>query len=114
MKTLDQIALSTTDRRAIEAAAGVLRREFPVKQVTLFGSKARGEDEPESDIDLLVLTIRPLSTAEESRAIALLLDLELELAVVISVLFITEEDWERGVYQVLPIHTEIARDGVAA
>jgi hypothetical protein len=38
----------------------------------------------------------------------------LELAVVISVLFVPEEDWLHGLYQVLPIRTEIERDGVAA
>jgi len=114
MKTLDQINLSPADRQAVEAAAAVLRREFPVTQVRLFGSKARGEVHPESDIDLLALTRRPVSRAEKDHAIALLLDLELKLAVVISVLFVPEEEWDHGLYQVLPIHTEIERDGVAA
>ena len=114
MKNLDQIALSAADRKAIEAAADILRRQFPVSRVTLFGSKARGEDHPEADIDLLALTSRPLSVPEKSRAIALLLDLELAMTVVISVLFVPEEDWLHGLYQVLPIRTEIDRDGVAA
>jgi predicted nucleotidyltransferase len=64
MKALDQIALSPADRKAVEAAAAILRRQFPVSRVTLFGSKARGEDHPEADIDLLAVTGRPLTAPE--------------------------------------------------
>jgi len=65
MKTLDQIRLEPNERAAIEAAAAVLREKLPVTQVILFGSKARGDDEEESDIDLLLLTTRPLSWDEQ-------------------------------------------------
>jgi uncharacterized protein len=33
---------------------GELQQKFPVKDIALFGSYARGEQTPESDIDLLV------------------------------------------------------------
>ena len=49
---------------AIEAAAEVLRARFPVTD-TSHGSAARRGD-PESDIDLLVLTSRPLDNEEQS------------------------------------------------
>jgi len=114
MKTLDDIRLSPKDRSAIQAAAAVLREKFPVEQIVLFGSKARGEDDPESDIDLLVLTSRPLSDRDESEVTRALLALELDLAVVISPLLVCVDDWREGFYQVLPIRREIERDGVAA
>jgi hypothetical protein len=50
MKTLADIALQENERRAIEAAARLLRAEFPVQQVILFGSKARGSGDDESDL----------------------------------------------------------------
>jgi hypothetical protein len=40
------------DRLKTELAA--LRREFGVKELALFGSVARGDDGPDSDIDILV------------------------------------------------------------
>jgi predicted nucleotidyltransferase len=114
MKTLDEINLRPNDRAAVREAAAILREKFPVEQIVLFGSKARGEDDPESDIDLLVLTSRPLSDRDESEVTRALLALELDLAVVISPLLVCVDDWREGFYQVLPIRREIERDGVAA
>jgi len=114
MKTLDQITLSNQDRRAVEAASEILRRQFPVERVILFGSKARGDDDPESDIDLLVLTTRPVSAADKERMTDALFDLQIERGVVISKLVVPLDDWEHGLYQALPIRWQIEREGVAA
>ncbi len=114
MKTLDQITLSNQDRRAVEAASEILHRQFPVERVILFGSKARGDDDPESDIDLLVLTTRPVSAADKERMTDALFDLQIDRGVVISKLVVPLDDWEHGLYQALPIHWQIEREGVAA
>lgn len=59
--------------------------------LTLFGSQARGDAEPGSDIDVLVVLKPPVNPGEEikrtSRAIA---DLSLHYDVVISCLFMDE------------------------
>ena len=114
MKRLDQIPLKDPERRAIEAAARALRAHLPVGQIVLFGSKARGEDHPESDIDLLVLTDRALSREEQRLIRDLLSPLQLEHRVFFSTLAIPAADWYEGVYQVLPLRAEVERDGVAA
>lgn len=114
MRTLDQIKLKPNERAAIQAAAAVLREHLPVTQVILFGSKARGDDDAESDIDLLVLTDRKLSWKERTGVIDLLLPLELQHDVCFGSTEVWEHDWRYGVYQVLPLHAEVERDGVAA
>lgn len=114
MKGLDQIPLKPNDRRAIEAAVRVLRDQFPVEQVVLYGSKATGTDDAESDIDLLVLTSRELNWRERSRIVDALFDLQLELGVVISPLVISSHEWSQGRFAALPIHDEIERYGIAA
>lgn len=114
MRTLADIPLAQNERRAVQAAAGLLRATFPVDQVVLFGSKARGTGDAESDIDLLVLTARKLHWREEDALLTALFDLELTHDVIISTLIVPTEVWTNGVYRVLPIHDEIARDGVAA
>ena len=106
--------LHPNDKAAIVAAAAVLRERFPVEAIYLFGSKATGRDDPESDIDLLVLTSRSLHWRERDTITDILFDVEMRFEVVISTLIVNLEEWQHGAYQVLAIRDEIERDGVAA
>lgn len=49
--------LTHEERQAVEAFVTALRQQYPgrVQDVILFGSKARGDSHPDSDIDILVL-----------------------------------------------------------
>jgi predicted nucleotidyltransferase len=82
--------------------------------VVLFGSRARGEAAPDSDMDVLVLTARPVTREERHRVTGALSPLGREIGVMFSTLVVDEESWSRGMHRVLPIHAEIERDGVAA
>jgi len=104
--------LTGQELAALRAAERILRQLFPVVSLQLFGSKSRGTDDPESDIDLLVLCSRALSWQERDALTDALFDVELEYDVVISTLVTTAADWDEGVFSVLPIHEEIARDGI--
>ncbi|NNM88559.1 MAG: nucleotidyltransferase domain-containing protein [Phycisphaerae bacterium] len=114
MRTLDDLHIKENDRQAIREATAILRSRFPVRQVVLFGSKARGSDDAQSDIDLLVLTSRPVQQEEKDQMTDALFAVELQRAVVLNKLVVPLEQWEQGLYRVLPIHSEVARDGVLA
>jgi len=51
------LSLSERERRAIEAFLERVRQVYPqrVKQMSLFGSKARGDSNADSDIDVLLI-----------------------------------------------------------
>jgi len=112
MKTLGDIKLSENDRRAIDAATRMLRERFPIDEIVLFGSKARGDDDAESDIDLLLLTSRPMDWRERDAMTSALFDIEMRFGVLFGTIDAAREDWQEGVYQVLPIRYEVDRDGV--
>lgn len=114
MQTLDRIKLKANDRQAIEAAIRLLKQKYPVESVILYGSKARGTDDPESDIDLLLLTSRELSWRERDAITDALYDIQLRYDVVISTLVVSAREWLEGRYSVLPIRDEVDRYGVAA
>jgi hypothetical protein len=78
----------------------------------LYGSKARGDDTPELDIDLLVLTGRLLAPEEigELRAVSRRMGLTHGTWPELSIR--TSEEWWRGVYQAAPIRKEIDAEGV--
>ncbi len=114
MRMLDNIKLKANDRQAIEEAIRLLKQKYPVEGIVLYGSKARGTDEPESDIDLLVLTSRELAWRERNAITDALYDIQLRHGVVISTLVVSAREWSEGRYSVLPIHDEVERYGVAA
>jgi uncharacterized protein len=90
----------------------MLKEKFPVKEVILFGSKARGDSDEESDIDLLLLTTKPLHWKERHAIVEALFDVEMKYDVVISIVVNTVYDWNEGICTVLPIREEINREGV--
>ncbi len=114
MRTLEQVELKPSDRQAIIEAIRLLKQHYPVERVILYGSKARGTDDPESDIDLLVLTSRELTWNERNAITDKLYDVQLRYGVVISTLVVSAREWSEGRYAVLPIHDEVERYGVAA
>ena len=78
----------------------------------VYGSVARGTSEPESDVDVLVLTDQPLDRAEEDAVMDAVFDLELERRTVISTLCYARSDWARPIRQVSPFYREVEQDGV--
>jgi len=112
MATMQNLSLKQRDLTAIKAAARLLKERFPVAKVVLFGSKSRRDDDEESDMDILVLTSRTLSWRERDAITEALYEIEMQHDVVISTLIVPRDEWEQGVYSVMPIHDEIASEGI--
>ena len=112
MKTIDGLAIKDSEKKAIIQAAKMLKEKFPVKEVILFGSKARGDDNKESDIDLMLLTKRPIHWRERDQIIHSIFEIELKYDVVINILDKTVSEWETGIFTVFPVRKEITQDGV--
>jgi len=80
-------------------------------RMVLFGSQARGDAEPGSDIDVLVVLKDPVSPCEEiARTINDVADISLEHNEVISCVFVSEEEFER---ERSPLLLNVRREGVA-
>ncbi|MFB5673688.1 nucleotidyltransferase domain-containing protein [Paenibacillus terreus] len=88
-----------------------IKDPFKVRQAILFGSKARGDFESGSDIDLLVLT--DLEDRPENRHYLsdMLFDINPYYEPPISVTYFNKDDWDSG--KVLPtFKSNILKDGV--
>lgn len=77
----------------------------------LYGSRARGQEEPESDIDLLVLLDQPFDYFQELWNLTeLLYPLQLETDRLLSVKPATVQDFQGGMLQ---FYRNAKREGVA-
>ena len=113
-RTLAALSLRDSEKRAIRRAVRLLKKNYPVEKVILFGSKARGDDEEGSDIDLMLLTSRPIQWKEREQMIGALFDIEIAHDVIISILDTTLEDWSDGMFKLFPIRDHIYRERVVA
>ena len=102
--------LSPLERDALSRLRASLETRFGTRLVklTLFGSRARGEGDEESDLDVLVC-VRDLTRSERREALDVVYDLELALGVRIDLILRDAEPAALGA----ALASEILRDGVA-
>ena len=77
-------------------------------RVVLFGSRSRGDAEPDSDFDLLV-TVRSLQKTDRKRVFDVAADLSLEYGTVLAVLLLPATDFTEDRYFYL--YENIQREG---
>jgi len=84
----------------------------PKAIVILYGSYARGDSTPDSDIDLLILIDKDKLTAEDKINISYpLYDIEFETGQIISPLVLSRSDWESR-HRITPFYENVTKEGV--
>lgn len=113
MRRLDRVStLNESEKKLLRDLKGVIARFVPDAQVILYGSAARGEREPESDYDVLVLSGRKLSSKEDELMDSAIYDLQLNRGVVLSVMFYSETEWKNPIVRQSPYYDNVTSEGV--
>lgn len=105
--------LTTIERQALETLVQRLyvRHSDRIQSVTLFGSKARGDAGPDSDIDVLVvLTNDDPHLRSNVRRLAARVSLEYDL--LISVRAVSHSHWHQLSHYRFPIYQAIQTEGI--
>ncbi|MBI5789023.1 MAG: nucleotidyltransferase domain-containing protein [Candidatus Schekmanbacteria bacterium] len=84
----------------------------PDAQIILYGSRARGDAELDSDYDLLVLVKQPLTRQLDKDICYTLYDLERETDTVICIQIYEQAEWLSPKLQVTPFVINVEREGI--
>lgn len=81
-------------------------------EIILYGSRARGDAEHDSDYDLLIIINGYATLNKEDIFRRKLFPIELETGKVFTVFLINRKEWETPLNNVIPFYQNIKRDGV--
>jgi predicted nucleotidyltransferase len=113
MKQLNELTAETeTERTLLARCRDSIRSLDPSVEIILYGSRARGDANPESDYDFLILTDGDVTLKREDNFRRQLFPIELETGAVLTVILVSRKDWNSALYGAMPFYQNVVRDGV--
>ena len=95
----------------VKAIKKVLKQVAPDATAILYGSEARGDARPDSDIDPLILVDQDrISLEDEMRIMEPIYEIELQSGVQINPFFETLKKWGK---RITPFYLNVMKEGVA-
>jgi predicted nucleotidyltransferase len=102
----------TADRQLLAECKAAIREVAPEAGLILYGSRARGDAQEDSDYDLLVLVDREVDMDLERAVVDRLVPLEVRTGRVLTALIYSRSQWDSAQYRAMPFHKNVTREGV--
>jgi predicted nucleotidyltransferase len=113
MKRLEDVAvIPTKDKDVLREIGEIIHKLLPGATLYLYGSGARGTREPDSDLDLLIVTEARLSRAEEAAVADAVYEIELARGVVISTVCYSRAEWDAPLNRATPFRNRVEAEAV--
>ncbi len=90
----------------------MLQQHVKVHQVILFGSRARGDADAESDMDVLVVVDQPINREVRNTVSTCTWQVGFDAGIVVTAILFTREEWENGPEYYSPLAEAVRTDGV--
>ncbi len=101
------------DRDELTSAVKRAVLEFDAEaEIMLYGSRARGDAEPDSDWDFLILLRSAPDWRLKQRIRRQLYEIEWETGEVISSIFQSQQEWSSPLLQASPFQQNVSKEGV--
>ena len=99
------------EKKALKELQENLQNNYSLVDFKLYGSKSKGTDQPESDLDVMII-LEDLSPEIESEIDDLIFEINLKYDCLITSLYFSRSELEHGALSESPIYKKIKQEGV--
>ena len=103
--------ISPNEKKALNALRSALLEKYRFLDLRLFGSKAKGTDLPDSDLDVMIV-LENYSPVVESEIDDIIFEINLKYNCFITALFFSRKELELGPLIESPIYKKILQEGI--
>jgi len=103
--------LTKNENKALTDFRDALVEDFGALDVRLFGSRARGEGDEESDLDVFIV-IPKIDWGLEKKIYGLSFDISLKHSVLISPILYSQNDIENPSILISPLYRTVQKEGI--
>ena len=104
--------LLPNEKQALAALMAKLSQEYRLLDFKIYGSKAKGTDMQDSDLDVMIV-LEDYTSIIESEIDDLMFEINLEYNCFITVLLFSQKELEGGPLSESPIYKRIQQDGIS-
>ncbi len=84
----------------------------PSAEILLYGSRARGQSDLDSDYDLLIITEKDATVEREISFRDALFPVELDSGDVLTLMLVSRKEWESPLYAAIPFYRTVRKEGI--
>ena len=100
------------ESKALNSLKIELNKRYDLLDLKIYGSKAKGLDTPDSDLDVMVV-LKNLTPLLESEIDDLIFEINIENDCLITAIFFDQKELEVGPLSESPIYKKISQEGIA-
>lgn len=112
IKNLGNLNLKENEKKALLELKKKLFKSFPVSEIILYGSKARGDFDKESDIDILVILNDKVDDDTREKIFSISFKIEIKYDVIFGILVESKDFWSSPLAETMLISRNINMEGV--
>jgi predicted nucleotidyltransferase len=104
--------MTTQEADVLNQIKAKLQKRLPLSRLVLFGSRARGDAAPDSDLDILVILDTPVGREVEDYVNDCAWEVGLEHGIVVVPVTVSRPDWEEGLLSSSLLAIAVRQEGV--